>query len=182
MVQPLGVVEMDGHLGAEGFVAVGHHIEQVSHRDQIADRQILPMIHQQLHHHLQGRPFALQDARHGDQCLHQCWAERIHATKHLPIPFLGQQNVHDVVFHAHRLLERGVELLTCGGRLALQHPLLGDGGEVAIFECDRVEPALLKVERVAEIELLGTGYVWADEIAEISLSGHKANHRNRTIC
>ena len=61
MVESLCVVEMDCHLLAERFVAVGNHVKQVAHWDDVTDLERVALIDQQLHHHLQCRPFSLKN-------------------------------------------------------------------------------------------------------------------------
>ena len=83
VVEPLGVVEVDRHVLAEGLVAVGHHVEQVAHGHHVAHLERLAVVHQELHHHLQGRPLPLEHAGDGDQRLHQGRAEGVDLAEHL---------------------------------------------------------------------------------------------------
>ena len=110
VVEPLGVVEVDGHVLAERLVAVGHDVEQVAHRHHVADLERLAVVDQELHHHLQGRPLALEHAGDGDQRLHQGRAERVDLAEHLPVALAGEQDVHHAVLHPRRLLEGRVQL------------------------------------------------------------------------
>ena len=60
MVQLLGVVEVEAHLLAERLVPVGDDIEQVAHRDDVAQLQGFALVDQQLQHHLECGPLPLQ--------------------------------------------------------------------------------------------------------------------------
>ena len=109
VVEPLGVVEVDRHVLAEGLVAVGHDVEQVAHGHHVAHLERLAVVHQELHHHLQGRPLPLEHAGYRDQRLHQGRAEGIDLAEHLAVALLGQQDVHHAVLHPRHLLEGRVE-------------------------------------------------------------------------
>src|SRR5207249_11762271 len=82
VVQALGIVEMDRHLLAEGFVAVRDGIKEVSGRNDIADAKCVALLDKKLNHHLQRSSLALEDTRYGNQRLNQSGAERIHPSKH----------------------------------------------------------------------------------------------------
>ena len=181
MVEPLGVVEVDRHLRAERLVAVGHHVEQVADRHDVADFERVALIDQQLHHHLERRPLALQHAGDGDERLHEGRAERVDLAEHLPVALVRQQDVHHCLADRSRLLERRVELPFGRLALGLEHALLGDGRQVAVLQGDRVEPSLLLVERVAEVQLLGARHVVADQLAQVPLPGHEADDRDRPV-
>ena len=88
VVEPLGVVEVDGHVLAERLVAVGHDVEQVAHGHHVAQLERLAVVHQELHHHLQGRPLPLEHAGNGDQRLHQGRAEGVDLAEHLAVALL----------------------------------------------------------------------------------------------
>lgn len=75
------------------------------------------------------------------------------------------------------LFEGALEDLTGGLRDRLQHALLGDGRQIAVFECDDVEPGLPVLEHVGKLELQCPGQVLADQLAEVALPRHKAHER-----
>ena len=181
MVEPLGVVEVDRHVLAEGLVAVGHDVEQVAHGHHVAQLERLAVVHQELHHHLQGRPLPLEHAGDRDQRLHQGRAEGIDLAEHLAVALVGQQDAHHAVLHPRHLLEGRVEFGLGGPVLALQHPLLGDRRQVPVLQGDRVEPPLLVVQRVAEAQPLGPGHMLPDQLPQVPLPGHEAHDRHGPV-
>ena len=53
---------------------------------------------------------------------------------------------------------------------------------ISCFERDLVKTAFPVFERVAEVQPIGASYAVADQLAEIPLSGDKANEWNRSFC
>ena len=157
MIEPLGVIEVNRHFLAEGLITVCDDVKQVSHRNQVANGQHVTLIDQQLHHHLERGSFALQNAGNGDQRLYQSRAEGIDLAKHLAIAVTRQERRHHGVSNLRRLLERRIQLHARGIAVALQDTPLGDGRQVAVLQRYLVEPAFPMLERVAEVQPVGTG-------------------------
>ena len=139
MVDPLGIVEVGRHFRAERFVAVCDHVEQIANRNNVTDPQRITLIDQQLHHHFQRRSFTLEHARHRDQCLDQCRAERIDLAKHLAIAVAGEQRGHDGFANLDGLFKGRVEFGPRALTLAFENAFFGDGRQVAVFERDHVK-------------------------------------------
>ena len=181
MIQPFGIVEMDRHVLAESLVSMSNRVEQVSYRYDIADLERVALVDQKLHHHLKRGPFTLQHAGNGDQCLHEGRAEGIDAAKHLPVPFVGKQDVHHRFADFGRLLERGVQLVSGRLTLAFEHPLLGDQRQIPIFQCDVVETAFPVFQGIAKVHLFGAWDRITNEFPQVSLPGNEADDRHRPI-
>ncbi len=62
VIDPLGVIEVDRHFLAKRLVPVGDDVEQVTHRNDVADFERLSVIDQELHHDLERGPLALKHA------------------------------------------------------------------------------------------------------------------------
>ncbi len=181
VIESLGVIEVNRHFSAERFVAVGNHIKQVTHGNDVAYGQRLTLIDQQLHHHFQGGAFPLQHAGNGDQSLHQRRAKRIHLAKHFAIAVTGQQCVHHGFADLLRLLKRPIEFLSSGLAPALEHTFLGDGRQVAVLQRDRVESPFLPAHRVIEVQSFDAGHGITDQVAKIALTSNKTDDRHRPI-
>jgi hypothetical protein len=52
VIEPLGVVEVNRHVLAERLVAMGDHIKQVADGENVAHRERVALLDQQLHHAL----------------------------------------------------------------------------------------------------------------------------------
>ena len=181
VVEPLGVLEVDPHHVGERLLAVRHHVPEVAAGDQVADPQRVALLDQQLEHDLQRRPLALEHAGDGHQRLHQRRAERVDHAEHLAVAVVGQERLHDLGADLDRLLEGALQLLAARLVLRPQDALLGDDGEVAVLQDDRVEPALPVPQGVGEVELVGAGGVLAHQVAQVALAGDEADDRHRPV-
>ncbi len=150
-------------------------------RNHISQPQGVSPIHEQLEHDLQRRAFPLQSAGNRDECLNQRRAERVDHLEHRPVGFPCQQHFQDLGPHLGRLLERLFQLRAARIVLRLQHTLLCNQWEVAVFQRDRVEAALPMAQDVGKIELLDARHVVADQIAQITLPSHEADDRYRSF-
>ena len=92
-----------------------------------------------------------------DERVDERGAERVKPPERAEIASLGQEHIGLTAFVDRALNdpERVVELLTGLFRAWPQEPLLGDGGQVAVFERDRVEAAFRVAQDVDRAERLG---------------------------
>lgn len=60
LIQLLGLVEVSLHACAEGVVSLGDEVEKIADRDDLPQLQRVALPRQKLHHHLDGRPLALE--------------------------------------------------------------------------------------------------------------------------
>ena len=160
---------------------MGNHVPEVAQRDHIPQTQRVSPIDQQLEHDLEGGALPLQRTRHRHQGLDQCRAEGVDQLEHRPVGFPGQQNLHDLLPHLGRLLEGFLQFRPARIVLGSENPLLGDHREVAVFQGDRVEPALPVRQHVGEVELLDPGHVLTDQFPQVTLPSHEADDRDRAI-
>ena len=158
------------------------HVKQIAYRNHIIHSQMFAMVHQQLHHHLQGCTPTLQHAGDGDQCLHQRRAEGVNTTEHATVTFLRQQDGHDSVLHPCHPVKRCVQLRPGRFTAAPQHSFFRNCRQIAIFEGDGIKTALLPVEGIAEAESFGAGNVVSHQFSQVALSSHEADQGNRASC
>ena len=177
----LGVLEVGDDVGVGDRVAVDEDVEQVADRHEVGHLERVAVIDEELHEHLERGPFALEDARHGDERLDQGRRKGIHLPEHLPVAVGGEERVHHAGAHARGAVESGVDLGPGGGALRPQHALLGDHGQIAVGELDRAEAAAVPADEVDVVEPGGAGHGGADEVAEVALPGDEAGDRRRAV-
>ena len=181
LVQPLGVLEVQAHGLREGLVAFGDHVPQVANRDQLPEFQVCAAVHQQLHHQLQRGALSLQGGRHGNQRLHQGRCERVDLAEHLAVRLCGQQRVKHIAPQAQHIVKGGGQRLAGVIAHGPQHTLLGDGGQVAVFQRDAVKPGFPVFEHIAELNADSAAQVLAHQVAQVPLPCHEADQRNRPV-
>ena len=179
VVQALGVVEVHAHGFRERLVAIGNGVPQIAHRDQLPQLQIGTPVHQQLHHQLQRRAFALQGGRHRNQRLHQGRRERIDLAEHVPVGLGRQQRVQHIAPQPQHVIEGGGQGLACVVAHRAQHALFGNGRQVAVFQRDAVEAGFPVLEHIAELHTDCAAQVLAHQVAQVALPGHEADQRYR---
>ena len=77
-VELLGVGERLAHLFRERFVPRRDNVPQITHGDELAEGELVALVHEELRHHLQRGAFALQRLGHRDERLHHHRAEGVH--------------------------------------------------------------------------------------------------------
>ena len=172
---------MQAHRLRERLVALDDGVPQVAHRDQLAQFQVVPAVHQQLQHQLERRALALQHGRDGDQRLHQRRAEGVDLAEHLPVGVGGQQGGQHVLALLQHLLKGVVQGLA--GHLVHrpQQALLGNRRQVAVFQVDAVKARLPVPQHVGELHAGGARQGVAHQLAQVALARHKTHQRDRPI-
>ncbi len=184
LVQLLRGLELDLQLLGERLVAAaGDHVVEVAERDELPQPQLVAAVHQQLSHQLQGGTRALQGTGDVHQGGDERRAERIRLAERLLIGTGAGVGAEQRVPHLLAHLGGGVEGAGDRGRRLLtdrgEQPPAGDLGQVAVLQCDQVEPAAGEVQGVLEAQLTGAGHVLADQLPQVPLAGDEADHRDR---
>ena len=180
-VELLRIVEAHAHRLSEGLVALGDHVEEVAHRDDVAELEAVALIDEELEHELEGGALALQERGYGDQGLHERRSEGIDLPEHRAVTVAGQQGGEDLLADLRGPLEGGVELRARRRVLREEHPALHDRRQVAVLQGDLVEACLPPVQHVREPELSGAGQVLADQFAQVPLAGDEAHDGDRPV-
>ena len=181
LVELLGVLEVRPHHVGERFVAVGHHVPQITERDHVPQPQRVPPVDEQLQHDLEGGPLPLQGARHGHERLDEGRAERVDHLEHGPVGLPCQEHFHDLGPHLRRLLERLFQLGPARTVLRLQNPLWAITGRLrssSVIVWNRPSQWLSTSEKFSCSD---PGHVLADQVPQVPLPGHEADDRHRAF-
>ncbi len=141
------------------------------------------MVDEQLAHQLQRGPVALQRAGHVYEGVHERRAERVAEPEGVPVgtgrAVAAEQGVPHLGADLRRGFERPVDRRLRFGVTRPQQPAVRDQRQVAVLQCNRVEPAAGQVQGVLEAELDAAGDVLADEFPQVALAGDEADERDR---
>ncbi len=113
--------------------------------------------------------------------MHQGRAEGIDLAEHLPVGGGGEQGIQNVLAHLHHVVERGLQRLARSLVHRAQHALLGDRGQVAVFQCDAVKARFPVLQHIAELQLHRAGKVLAHQVAQVALACDEADQRHGPI-
>ena len=181
VVKALGILKVQAHAFAEGFITLSNGVVQVTHRNQLAQLQVCAAVHKQLQHQLESRALALQGGRHGNQGLHQRWRERVHLPEHVAVCRGGQERVQHILAHFQQIVEGALQSLARDLVDGTQHALFGNGGQIAVFQRDAMKTSLPVLEHIAELHLHRASQVFTHQVTQIALPRHETDQRNGPV-
>jgi hypothetical protein len=163
-------VEAGAHDPVRRVVAARDNVEEVANADDVADLKVFDVLDKELGEQANRRAFALERVGERHEGVHEDRAERVQPAELLLVELAEEELPRGVAeLGAHRP-EGVVERLLRGVVLRPQDALLGDRGEVAVLEVDRVEASLGPLQRVAHERVLKALVIAADHLGEIALT------------